>query len=52
MFLGIDLSLFGASAVKLWQGGWFPLAVAGGVFILMTTWKRGRELLAEKESRN
>ncbi|HEU5465251.1 MAG TPA: potassium transporter Kup [Gemmatimonadales bacterium] len=50
IFLGIDLSLFGASAVKLWQGGWFPLAVAGGVFILMTTWKRGRELLAEKLS--
>lgn len=48
VFLGIDLSLFGASAVKLWQGGWFPLAVAAGVFILMTTWKRGRELLAEK----
>ena len=48
VFFGIDLSLFGASAVKLWQGGWFPLAVAAGVFILMTTWNRGRELLAEK----
>jgi KUP system potassium uptake protein len=48
VFFGIDLSLFSASAVKLWQGGWFPLAVAAGVFILMTTWNRGRELLAEK----
>ncbi|HWZ27526.1 MAG TPA: potassium transporter Kup [Gemmatimonadales bacterium] len=48
VFFAIDLSLFGASAVKFWQGGWFPLAVAAGVFVLMTTWNRGRELLAEK----
>ena len=29
--------------VKIAKGGWFPLVVAGVVYLLMTTWKRGRE---------
>jgi KUP system potassium uptake protein len=37
-----------ATLVKIAQGGWFPLAVAAGVYVLMTTWKRGRELLGER----
>ncbi len=45
-FLIIDLSFWGANMVKVAQGGWFPLAVAAIVFTLMSTWKRGRALLA------
>jgi KUP system potassium uptake protein len=47
LFLVIDLAFFGANAVKIVDGGWFPIAVALGVFTLMTTWKRGRDVLAQ-----
>ena len=45
-FLVIDFSFLGANLVKVAHGGWFPLAVAGGVYLLMATWKKGRALLA------
>jgi KUP system potassium uptake protein len=44
-FLVFDLAFFGSSLVKVPQGGWVPLVIALGIFTLMTTWKRGRELL-------
>jgi KUP system potassium uptake protein len=44
-FLIIDLAFFGANIIKVEHGGWFPLAVALGVYTLMSTWKRGRMLL-------
>lgn len=46
-FLALDLTFFGANILKVGQGGWVPLAVAAVVFVLMTTWKRGRVLLSE-----
>jgi KUP system potassium uptake protein len=46
-FLAIDLVFFTANLVKVQHGGWVPLVVALFVFVLMTTWKRGRELLRE-----
>jgi KUP system potassium uptake protein len=45
LFLTIDLAFFSANAVKIADGGWFPIAVAVAMFALMTTWKRGREAL-------
>jgi KUP system potassium uptake protein len=48
LFLGIDLAFFGANALKLLQGGWVTLAVALILFTLMTTWKTGRRLVAER----
>jgi KUP system potassium uptake protein len=30
---------------KVLDGGWFPLALGAGVFLVMTTWRRGREIL-------
>jgi KUP system potassium uptake protein len=47
-FLVIDLSFFSANALKIPQGGWFPLAVGLAVFTLLSTWKRGRELMFER----
>lgn len=44
-FLIVDLSFFGANLVKVLDGGWVPLAVGLLIFIIMTTWKRGRRLL-------
>jgi KUP system potassium uptake protein len=48
LFLTIDLAFFGANALKLFQGGWVTLAVAFFLFTLMTTWKTGRRLVAER----
>ena len=48
MFLIVDLAFFGANIIKVAHGGWFPLVLAWGVFILMTTWKGGRRILAER----
>jgi len=48
LFLVIDVAFFGANALKVLQGGWVTLAVALLLFILMTTWKPGRGLLAER----
>ena len=44
-FLLVDVGFFSANLVKIVDGGWFPLAFGLGVFVLMSTWKRGRELL-------
>ena len=44
-FLIIDAAFFSASSVKLVEGGWFPLAMGALMFTLMTTWKRGRDLV-------
>ncbi len=47
-FAIIDLSFFGASMSKLFQGAWFPLAIGLAIFTLMLTWKQGRTLLLEQ----
>jgi KUP system potassium uptake protein len=46
--LFIDLGFFGANIIKVADGGWFPLAVGVLVFAGMTTWRRGRQILAER----
>jgi KUP system potassium uptake protein len=51
-FLAVDLAFFGANLTKIADGGWFPLVFAAGVFLLMTTWKRGRELLKQRRDRD
>ncbi len=46
LFLVVDLAFVGTNLLKVPQGGWFPLVVATLVFILMSTWKKGRVRLA------
>ena len=41
-FLIVDLAFFSANMLKIVEGGWVPLAIAFAIFILMTTWQRGR----------
>ena len=48
-FLAVDLSFLGANFVKLTEGGWVPLALALGIYTLMSTWKRGRAELGEMQ---
>jgi KUP system potassium uptake protein len=46
VLLLIDLSFLGANALKIPQGGWFPLVIGAGCFLLLTTWKRGRQIFS------
>lgn len=46
LFLVVDLAFWGANITKIPAGGWFPLVIGAIVFTLMTTWKRGREILS------
>jgi len=53
MLLGlliIDLGFWGANLPKIPSGGWFPLLIAGLMFIIMTTWKSGRRILRKRLS--
>ena len=45
VFLVVDVAFFASNALKVLHGGWFPLIIGGAVFVLMMTWRRGRELL-------
>jgi KUP system potassium uptake protein len=40
-----DVAFLGANLFKIGEGGWFPLLIGGIVFTLMTTWRRGRQIL-------
>jgi len=46
LFLLFDLSFFGANLLKFFSGGWVPIGMAVIIFLVMTTWKKGRALLA------
>ena len=48
LFLLIETAFFLANVVKVLNGGWFPLAVGLIIFLLMATWKKGRQLLWDK----
>jgi KUP system potassium uptake protein len=48
LFLIIDLSFFGANLLKIARGGWFPLVLGVVIFTVMTTWRRGRELVVRE----
>ncbi|MFL5269712.1 MAG: potassium transporter Kup [Stellaceae bacterium] len=41
----VDLALFSSNALKIPSGGWFPLAIGLVVFIVMSTWREGRQLI-------
>ena len=48
IFFVIDFIFFSANAVKIFEGGWFPLLIGSVMFLLMITWKQGRNLMARR----
>src|ERR1700738_4217590 len=44
-FFIIDLIFFAANSTKLFEGGWFPLVLAGAVAFVMLTWRSGAKLV-------
>ncbi|MBN9008368.1 MAG: potassium transporter Kup [Rhizobiales bacterium] len=47
-FLLLDLTFLAANLLKVFEGGWVPLALGALVMLLMYTWRRGSRLLFEK----
>jgi KUP system potassium uptake protein len=50
-FFVIDLIFFSANSIKLFEGGWFPLLLAGLVAFLMLTWRAGVRLVEAARAR-
>lgn len=48
VFFIVDLSFFGTNIVKITHGGWVPLAIGAFIYLLMSTWAKGRKILAER----
>lgn len=48
IFILIDLGFVAANSLKIVDGGWFTILVSLGLFSIMTTWARGRELLGKR----
>lgn len=46
-FLFFDVVFFAANALKIPDGGWFPLVLGAAIFLLMSTWKKGLELTGQ-----
>ncbi len=48
LFLGIDIAFLGANIPKIASGGWVPMAVAAVFVAVMTSWRRGTEVVSER----
>lgn len=48
----VDLAFFSANIIKIAQGGYVPVLIAGVMFTMMTTWRKGREILADRLRRS
>lgn len=51
LFGALELLFFGSNLTKILHGGWFPLVLGAGIFLLLTTWKEGSRMIAEKRRR-
>jgi len=47
-FMAVDAAFLSSSLLKVAEGGWFPLVVGFGMFVLMLTWLQGRKVLLER----
>ncbi|HTD87333.1 MAG TPA: potassium transporter Kup [Candidatus Binatia bacterium] len=48
VFLAVETAFFMANLLKVMNGGWFPLVMGSIIFVLMNTWKTGRQLVWSK----
>ena len=51
-FMAVDAAFFSSALLKIAEGGWFPISLGGLVFMFMTTWRRGREIVMVAHKRD
>jgi KUP system potassium uptake protein len=44
----LELGFFASNLTKLGEGGWFPLTLGAAIFLMLTTWKRGSQLVSDQ----
>ena len=47
-FFAIDVTFLASTLLKIGDGGWFPLLIGAFAFVILATWRRGREILFER----
>jgi KUP system potassium uptake protein len=47
-FTLLEIGFFASNLTKLGEGGWFPLTLGAGIFLMLTTWKEGSGLVADQ----
>jgi len=52
VLITIDVAFFGANILKIRSGGWFPLLLGAVMYVLMSTWHRGRRILIKHVNRD
>jgi KUP system potassium uptake protein len=50
VFLTVDLTFFTANLTKVLHGGWFPLTIAAIVYVVLSTWRRGNEIVTRNRT--
>ncbi|MBX9883110.1 MAG: potassium transporter Kup [Sphingomonas sp.] len=50
-FLALDCVFFGANILRVIEGGWVPLVIAGAIGLMINTWMRGRGIVGTFEAR-
>jgi KUP system potassium uptake protein len=50
VFLSLEATFLTSNGTKIVDGGWFPLALASAIFTVLTTWRRGVELLQARRA--
>jgi len=50
LFLLVDLTFLSANLTKVLHGGWFPLSIALAIFVVLTTWQRGRGIVTHNRT--
>jgi len=48
IFLVVDICFFTANITKIFHGAWFPLVIGTILFVVMTTWRKGRKVLSDQ----
>ena len=51
VFLSIEVTFFAANLTKIFHGGWLPLLIASIVFVVLVTWRKGREIVTVNRGR-
>jgi KUP system potassium uptake protein len=48
LFFAVDFSFFYSNLAKIEEGGWISLALSAGIYLLLSTWRKGRRILGQK----
>ncbi|MCF6181113.1 potassium transporter Kup [Lutibacter sp.] len=51
LLLCVDVAFMTANYTKIPSGGWVPLVIASCIYLVMTTWHKGREILHKQSIR-